>query len=178
MFSNNVFRRVMDCIPTPILILDENNNIVYNNKKSNTWLRYAKIRLDDKHIEHLWDSFLVQDDITKCQLALDKLRGAIKNNTNMTIRLEVTTKDLNKAYYIILTTASNITLDGQSFILITLEDITYLKERERQLKQSQTILTTIIANTTDVLFNNAKIMQDNTDRINEQTDFLKQQIQE
>lgn len=176
MFTDNTFRRVMNCIPIPIIILDESNNIVYHNRKSEIWLRYTHIRVKNNQISSLLDNLLIEDDINRCYAALDKVKEAIKQNSNITIRLEVTTKDLNKAYYIVLTTASNITLDDQNFILVTLEDITHLKERERQIQESQAILTTVINNTASIMYDNIKQMNASTSRLQQQTNSIKQQI--
>lgn len=176
MFSDNIFKRVLDCIPIPILILDSESNLVYNNKKSTAWLKLSNIKISKGPIGNFLQDILLEEDINKCFEALERLKGAIQDKRNITIKLEFITKYFNKVYRIILTTASNITMDQNSFILITLEDVTYIKERELQLMEFQDTLTNVINSTTDLMYRNVRHMSDNTNHIQKQTETLKQRV--
>lgn len=137
MIYDKDLKRIVDCLPIPLLILDTEDNIVLYNLRVERWVKDALYALS---IQEFLNLYISDTDIPRCLDALKTLKQAILDKQEKSIKIEVTTKQLNKAFYIVLSTASNIILNEQDYILITLEDITLLKSREKQLKITENLL--------------------------------------
>lgn len=176
-FDCNI-KRVLDCIPLPMFILDTDDRFVYINKRSKAWLRSNSIRVGNNDVYYVLERLLTKEDTEKCRIALERIKQAVENKRTITIKLEVTLHGLNKSYHIILTTASNITIDKQWYVLVTLEDITHLKIRESQLSQSQSLLTQIVDDTTRIIYDNIKFIELDTLNLQQQLNLRKQYLKE
>lgn len=145
------------------------DTIVLYNMKVEKW---AKGTLYSLNLQNFLDLYISEDDIPKCIDALKSLKKAIAENREESIKVEVTTKKLDKAFYIVLSTASNIILNEQDYILITLEDITLLKYKQKQLDYTEHLLDRAVnmnMKTTRALVDNVR---SNTATFSEQQDAI------